>query len=114
MNIGQTAPRTVTTGLRQRAWWVIRRHGVFTLPELLATVADGKERAAASNLGRYLRALERTGILKQEGRSRPTAPTSNGSIRYRLARDLGREAPVWRQSARQVYDPNSGELYAIA
>lgn len=114
MSPGQTAPRTVTTGLRQRAWWVIRRHGVFTLPELLATVADGKERDAASNLGRYVTALSRAGILKQEGRARPTSPTSNGSIRYRLARDLGRAAPVWRQAARQVYDPNTGELHAIA
>ncbi len=114
MSPGQTAPRKVTTGLRQRAWWVIRRHGVFTLPELLATVADGKERDAESNLGRWLRALAKVGILKIEGRARPLSPTSNGAWRYRLIIDAGRDAPVWRQSAGEVYDPNSGETHAIA
>lgn len=114
MSPGQTAPRTVTFGLRQRAWWVMRRHGVFTLTELLATVADGKERDAASNLGRYIRALAMAGILKIEGRARPESPTSNGAIRYRLAADLGRAAPVWRHSRREVFDPNSGAVHAIA
>lgn len=114
MNPGQTALRTQTFGLRQRAWWVMRRHGVFTLPELLATVAEGAEKDAASNLGRYLRALAQAGILKIEGRVTPDKPTSNGCLRYRLAVDCGREAPVWRHSRREVYDPNSGGVYGIA
>lgn len=113
MKAGQTAPRTVTTGLRQRAWWVMRRHGVFTLPELLASVADGSERDAASNLGRWLRSLALAGILKPEGRARPESPTSNGALRYRLVNDLGRNAPVWRQGRREVFDPNSGGIHAL-
>lgn len=113
MSPGQTAARKVTTGLRQRAWWVMRRHGAFTLPELLATVADGQERDATSNLGRYIRALAKAGILKAEGRARPEASTSNGCLRYRLAIDCGRDAPVWRQSRREVFDPNGGYVYAI-
>lgn len=113
MKPGQSAPRKVCYGLRQRAWWVMRRHGVFTLPELLATVAEGAERDAASNLGRYLRALAQSGILKIDGRARPEKPTSNGALRYRLAVDCGREAPVWRAKFREVYDPNHGETYAI-
>lgn len=114
MTPGQTAPRKVTHGLRSRAWWVIRRHGVFTLPELLATVADGAERDAASNLGRWLRALAGAGILKTEGRAKPEALTSNGCLRYRLVTDLGREAPVWRQARGEVYDPNSGGVHVIS
>jgi len=113
MNPGQTAPRTKTIGLRQRAWWVMRRHGVFTLPDLLATVADGGEKDAAGNLGRWLRALVCAGILRTEGRDRPAKPTSNGCLRYRLAIDGGSHAPVWRTSRGEVYDPNSGEVYAI-
>ncbi len=113
MNPGQTAPRKVTTGLRQRAWWVIRRHGVFTLPEILSTVADGAEKDAASNLGKWLRALVRAGILTIEGHARPESPTSNGCLRYRLALDLGRNAPVWRQARREVFDPNGGGVYAV-
>lgn len=113
MKPGQSAPRKVCYGLRQRAWWVMRRHGVFTLPELLAAVADGHERDAASNLGRYLRALAGAGILKLEGRARPESPTSNGALRYRLAVDCGRDAPVWRLKQNTVYDPNHGETHAI-
>jgi len=43
---GQISPRTVTLGLRQRAWWVMRRRICFTLPELLSTLADAGLAAA--------------------------------------------------------------------
>lgn len=92
----------------------MRRHGVFTLQGLLATVADGGEKDAASNIGKYLRALEKAGIVKAEGRTAPEKPTSNGSLRYRLALDLGREAPVWRQSRNEVFDPNGGGVHVVA
>jgi len=113
MRLGQSALRTQTIGLRQRAWWVMRRHGVFTLPELLATVADGGEKDAASNLGHYLRALAKAGILSTEGRAAPEKPTSNGCLRYRLAVDCGRKAPVWRASRGEVYDPNAQIAYPM-
>ena len=113
MKPGQTAPRTTTRGLRQRAWWVMRRHGVFTLTELLATLASGTERDAESNLGRYVRALAKAGILKVEGRASPEKMTSNGCYRYRLAVDNGRKAPVWRQRTGTVYDPNDGVVYPL-
>lgn len=111
--MGQTAPRKVCRGLRQRAWWVMRRHGVFTVPELLATLADGSERDAESNLGRYVRALVKAGILKIEGRAAAEKLTSNGCLRYRLAIDNGRQAPVWRVHAQAVYDPNDGTVYPM-
>ncbi len=113
MNPGQIALRTKTIGLRQRAWWVMRRHRVFTLPDLLATVAEGMERDAEGNLGRWLRALVQAGILRVEGRARPTSPTSNGCLRYRLVVDGGRAAPVWRASTGEVYDPNTETVHAI-
>lgn len=113
MRAGQIAPRKVTRGLRQRAWWVMRRHGVFTLPELLATLATGTERDAENNLGKYVRALARAGILKAEGRAAPERVTSNGCLRYRLVVNNGRLAPVWRARANQVYDPNDGAVYDL-
>lgn len=111
MRAGQTAPRKVACGLRQQAWWVMRRRVVFTLPELLATVATGAEKDALSNIGRYVRALEKAGILKIDGRAPPESITSNGCIRYRVAIDNGRKAPVWRQRYGGVYDPNTGDCY---
>lgn len=106
---GQISPRTVTHGLRQRAWWVMRRRISFTLPELLATLADGTERDATSNLGKYLRALNKAGLLQQEATRQSGATiTSNGHIRYRLIINHGRKAPVWRASTKSVFDPNTG------
>lgn len=111
MRAGQTAPRKATKGLRQQAWWVMRRRVVFTLPELLATIATGAERDAESNIGRYVRMLEKVGMLKIDGRTPPTSVTSNGCIRYRVVIDNGRKAPVWRQRNGGVYDPNTGDCY---
>ncbi|MDO9053811.1 MAG: hypothetical protein Q8K43_10495 [Sulfurimicrobium sp.] len=108
------SPRTVTIGLRQRAWWVMRRRVTFTLPELLATLADGTERDAISNLGKYVRALEKSGLLMREAARKPgSALTSPGSIRYRLMVDVGRQAPVWRAKNNTVYDPNKQVEYAL-
>ncbi len=109
---GQPSPRTVTQGLRQRAWWVMRRRVSFTLPELLSTLADGTERDATSNLGKYLRALAKAGIIRAEAERQPGAKlTSNGHIRYRLIINEGRKAPVWRAKSNSVFDPNSGRVY---
>lgn len=106
--------RASTRGLRERAWWVMRRRGVFTLPELLATLATGDERDAASNLGKYVRALARAGILRAETRRAPGAAlTSNGYLRYRLRVDNGRMAPVWRAAKGEVFDPNTGAAYPL-
>jgi hypothetical protein len=114
MSPGQAAPRTVSYGLRQRAWWVMRRRIKFALPDLLSTLADGTERDAAGNLGKYLRALERAGILRRNTERKPGATlTSNGYISYLLVVNEGRKAPVWRQKANEVYDPNTGKVHPM-
>jgi len=114
VRIKQTRARKQTHGLRERAWWVMRRRGVFTLPELLETVADGAQKDAASNLGKYLRALTRAGILTMEPRRQPGCSlTSNGYLRYRLALDLGIKPPVWRVTRNAVYDPNGDKAYPL-
>lgn len=107
-------PRTITQGLRQRAWWVMRRRISFTLPELLSTLADGTERDATSNLGKYLRALAKAGIIRLEPeRQAGTALTSPGYHRYQLIINKGRKAPVWRASGNTVFDPNSDTVYSL-
>lgn len=114
---GQTSPRTVTTGLRQRAWWVMRRRISFTLSGLLSTLADGSERDAKSNLGKYLRALAKAGIVRSEAARDKGAmnhtPTSNGHLRYQLIINAGRKAPVWRVKSGVVFDANSGIEYLM-
>ena len=105
--------KKASSGLRQRAWWVIRARHTVTLPELLSTLADGSEKAPDNNLGRYLKALVQTGFLQVLAHKAPgAAKTSNGFHRYQLARDNGRRAPVVRQAAREVFDPNTGDVFA--
>lgn len=111
---GQTSPRTVTFGLRQRAWWVMRRRVTFTLPELLATLADGTERDAAGNLRKYLNSLVQAGIVRREAERQPgVALKSPGYYRYRLIINAGRKAPVCRAKDNTVFDSNSGTVYQM-
>ncbi len=115
MNPGQTAPRTKTFGLRVRAWWVMREVSSFSIPDLLAVVANGDEGDAASNLQHYIRALTRAGILVEAGRDKPASKTDNGAKRWRLvkAHSTGPKAPVHRTSRNEVYDPNTGTAYPL-
>ncbi len=112
---GQVSHRTVTTGLRPRAWWVMRRRLSFTISELQATLCDGSERDANGNLAKWMRALEKAGIVeREEKRQAGSALTSPGMLRYRLIINAGRKAPVWRAKSNTVYDPNSQIVYPIA
>lgn len=113
---GQSAQRRRerSYGLRERAWWLMRELRKFTLADLLTTLADGSERDARDNLGKYLRVLERVGVLaRMRRRVAGVAPTSNGYVLWWLKRDLGRLAPVWRQRQGVVFDPNAGEVLAF-
>ncbi len=104
---GERAARRHTGTLREKSWRAVRQRRKFSLNDLIVLVADGDERDIESNLGKYVRALERAGYLARMPRKEPgVAPTSNGHLRYILVRDTGPLAPVWRQSANTVYDPN--------
>jgi len=54
-----------TNGLRERAWWLMRELRKFTVADLLTTLADGSERDAHGNLGRYLSVLEQAGVVQR-------------------------------------------------
>ena len=108
---GQGARLRLSSGLRERAWWLMRELRKFTLADLLTTLADGSERDAAGNLSRYLRGLECAGVITRMQRKVPgTSPHSNGHTLWWLKRDLGRIPPVWRAPLRQVFDPNSNTV----
>lgn len=114
MTKGQKAPRTRSFGLRQKAWWVMRRRPNFTLNDLLEVIATGTEKDANSNLLKYLRVLTETGYLMiSEERKKGASLTSNGFYVYRLVRDTGMKPPVWRNSTKQVYDQNTGAVYDL-
>jgi len=105
-------PRKKTVGLREKVWWHFRAHKVATLKELLSTHADGTEKAAQINVYKYIAALESVGILKRLPKLQP-ARQSKGRIAYTLQKDLGLQAPVWRQLAHEVYDPNGDKVFSM-
>lgn len=107
---GETAAKQHTGTLRVKSWRAMRQRKKFSLNDLIVLVADGDEKSIESNLGKYLRALERAGYLTRMARREAgTATTSNGYLRYLLVRDSGPIAPVWRPSKNAVYDPNTRE-----
>lgn len=91
--------------LRERAWWCMREMAAFDLDELLLTVADGAERAAADNLRRYIKQLEQHGVVARMRQQRDDA-----NRRYRLAQDLGPKPPVYRRKTHDLLDTNTGHL----
>ncbi len=96
--------------LRERVWRAIRLRRKFTLPDLIALVAEGDERDVESNIRKYVNALTRAHILVElPRREAGTALTSNGYKRWWLMddRDPGPKAPIWRARANSVYDPNN-------
>lgn len=99
---------TQASGLREKAWRLMRIKGKFTLEVLLETLADGTERDAKSNLLKYITRLESCGVLvRAKNRLPGEALTSPGYVVWVLARDLGRLAPVCRKHGGVLWDPNS-------
>ena len=95
-------------GLREKAWRSMRHLKQFTLNDLLDVNAVGGERDAPSNLQKYINCLESYGVLVRLDRRSPgDSKTSNGYIIWWLANDLGWEPPVWRQTQKVLWNPNT-------
>ncbi len=103
-------PRMRTVGLRERVWWHLFNRGVATLKLLLTTYADGNEKSADTNVYKYLRALERCGIVRRLPNKRP-CKQSAGEVQWVIDKRLGPKTPVWRARSRTVFDPNSGAVF---
>ena len=111
-------PRQKTIGLRERAWWEVWAKKTVSLQQILSTHAEGGEKAGAANVYKYLVALEKAGLITRLNQRLP-AKQSTGRVQWQLtlaqetALKLGPQAPVWRQQAHEVYDPNSGAVHPI-
>ncbi|MDP1681044.1 MAG: hypothetical protein Q8L39_04640 [Burkholderiales bacterium] len=113
---GQPGKRIHKDTLRIRVWRAIRIRRKFSIPDLVSLVAEGGERDIESNIRKYLSALTRAGILTElPRRDAGTALTSNGYKRWWLRdeKNSGPLAPVWRQGANTVYDPNTETEVAL-
>ncbi len=104
--------RQRTAGLRACAWWELRAHGTTSLHQILMNHAEGTEKAADTNLLKYLGALEKARIIARQAQRIP-AKHSRGRVQWRLILDLGVQAPVWWVKTREVYDPNSKQVFPM-
>lgn len=110
----EQAPQRLDPGLRGRCWWLMRQVNTFTIHQLLETYADGTEKEAQRNLGFYLRRLEAHGVVERMDRRQPGFSSgSNGFIVWRLKRNLGVLAPVWRRLKKVLWDPNAGQIVPL-
>lgn len=98
---------TKASGLREKAWRTIRHLRQFTLNDLLDINATGSEKDAPSNLFKYLDKLEQCGVLVRLDRRASDANKSRGFVVWRLERDLGWDAPVWRNVQKVLWNPNT-------
>jgi hypothetical protein len=99
------------TGLRGKCWWLMRELGTFTINRLLETYATGTEKDAHNNIAHYLGHLEEVNVVERLDRRQPgEALTSPGYVVWRLTRNLGLLAPVWRREQKVLWDPNRLEI----
>ncbi|MBF0401303.1 MAG: hypothetical protein HQL90_11095 [Magnetococcales bacterium] len=115
---GAGQPRRVRVeprNLRARAWKALRMEGgKSTLGNLLHLLLTGEEKSADTNLLKYFDALCQAGILtRAHRRARGSAPTSNGYLLWIISVDVGPKAPVWQRAKKQVFDPNSGNIFPL-
>lgn len=99
--------------MRGKCWWLMRELGTFTIDRLLETYATGEEKDAHNNLAHYLEQLEACGVVTRLSRRQPgEAQNSRGYVVWRLTRNLGLLAPVWRWREKVIWDPNRREVVA--
>ncbi len=92
--------------VRQRAWQAMQMPGSFTIGE----IAMHAGRSSEGNLQKYFRALRLAGyLIVLPIRAKGTAMTSNGFKRFRLIRDTGPIAPVYRPDRKTLFDYNLGD-----
>lgn len=96
----------------------MRELGAFTINRMLDTYADGTEKDAHNNLRHYLLQLEAFGVVERLERRLPGENTGSGSgkngyVGWRLKRNLGILAPVWRRQQKVLWDPNRCEIVTL-
>lgn len=96
--------------MRQRAWQAMRMSGSFTIGDIAMAAAGPNDINPEGNLQKYFRALRHAGYLVElPVRAQGTALTSNGFKRFRLLRDTGFKAPIYRANKRMIFDHNLGD-----
>jgi hypothetical protein len=95
---------------RQRVWAAIRVQRGFTISTVAAAAARDGDGDPRDNATRYVCRLVQAGFVAELPQRQPgTAPSSNGFKQFLLRVNSGPKAPIWRESARTMFDPNTGK-----
>lgn len=102
--------KLVRNTFRQRAWRAMRIRKSFTIGEIVADAATEGDVQARDNAARYLCRLGQAGYVAEARQRVPgTIAGSNGFKRYRLVKNTGPFAPVFREAMCAIHDPNLGK-----
>lgn len=98
--------------LRSRIWRLIILNKKVSVDEMLPIATDGDEKSPESNIRKYIKALVKSGyLLEMPRRIKGDALTSNGFKQYMLLRETGPKAPIFRNDKKEMFDPNTGEVF---
>ncbi|PTV94047.1 hypothetical protein C8J27_11098 [Rhodobacter aestuarii] len=93
---------------RVRAWKAMRVLGIFTMGEVISAAERG-EADPNYNLRHYLRVLVAAGyVIDLTSKVQGTKLTSPGFKRFRLIKNTGALAPVYRPRPKVLFDFNTG------
>lgn len=107
--------RPVRDTFRQRVWNAVRMAGAFTIGDVVMAAARADDKDAENNAAWYIRHLKNAGYLAElPNRQRGTKLTSSGFKRWRLVRDTGPRAPVFKAKTKLVHDYNTREDWPCA
>lgn len=95
---------------RQRLWTAMRMSRTFTIGDVAMIAARPDDESPENNAAWYVRRLRWAGYVAElPVRQKGTRLTSTGFKRYRLLKDTGSVAPVYRPKIRALYDHNTQE-----
>ncbi len=94
---------------RQRAWSAMKVRRLFTKADIVGD-AERDDADASNNVSRFLIGLVAAGYVIELGARKSSArPQSKGFKQYRLVKDTGPHAPVYRKEKQILRDLNTGK-----
>lgn len=98
--------------LEPKAWRSMRNLRVFSVEDIQSRIDTGENQRVQSTIRGYVNALERAGyVVRMPRRAGPDGVLQD---RWMLVNNTGFEAPVWRRSRYEMYDPNTRKTVSIA
>ncbi|MXR36739.1 hypothetical protein [Craterilacuibacter sinensis] len=97
--------------LRAKVWRSIRNQQKFSVGDVLGRICTDNPSTMRGAVLAVIRQLESAGYVVPMARR--TGADGKAEARWMMMRNTGFEAPVWRPKTRELYDPNTEEVFQI-